>query len=80
MTKDGYKLYQNSLLGYTFISKGKRGEIIKGVLFEEIFESTYNLALVDYDPETKQWSDEIDRKSTRLNSSHSTLSRMPSSA
>jgi hypothetical protein len=59
MKKEGYKLYASSSLSYTFVSKGKRGEILKGVFFEEVFENIYNLALVDYDPETKQWSDEV---------------------
>ena len=42
--------------------------IVRGAVFESIV------------PEAKNMTDEEDRKSTRLNSSHVTRSRMPSSA
>ena len=46
----------------------------------------YNMVLISLEPEGDVFTDHIwprvpsDRKSTRLNSSHGTLSRMPSSA
>ena len=41
-------------------------------------EWEYIIPFEDYDPTYRDW--ETDRKSTRLNSSHSAKSRMPSSA
>ena len=35
---------------------------------------------LDHEKEKRQWQSQSDRKSTRLNSSHIPLSRMPSSA
>ena len=44
----------------------------------EIIPDTYQPQLVEGNPTYRDW--ETDRKSTRLNSSHITRSRMPSSA
>ena len=44
----------------------------------KIKEYLHIIKRYDYDPPYRDW--ETDRKSTRLNSSHRSLSRMPSSA
>ena len=50
-------------------------------LKEEFIENQNLLALVDWiSPEYENNKEVVDRKSTRLNSSHSRASRMPSSA
>ncbi len=59
MKKEGYTLIQPNPNLFTFVSVGKKGEILKGVFFEDIGDDVYNLALVDYDPISKQWSDEV---------------------
>lgn len=58
MKKESYTLFANSESTYNFVSTGKKGEILKGVYFEEIETNLYNLVLLDYDLETKTWSDE----------------------
>jgi len=58
MKKESYTLLANSANTYNFVSVGKRGEILKGVYFEEIGINLYNLVLLDYDYESKMWSDE----------------------
>ena len=51
-----------------------RDEELKILLAKETYQEIYNIAMGTY----RDW--ETDRKSTRLNSSHSAKSRMPSSA
>ena len=51
--------------------------VITGCITLEWLTLWRDLAL---EKEEKEWADRIDRKSTRLNSSHLKLSRMPSSA
>lgn len=58
MKKESYTLFANSESTYNFVSIGKKGEILKGVYFEEIETNLYNLVLLDYDLESKTWSDE----------------------
>ena len=47
---------------------------------KELFPDAVTEGKIDYDVLRTLLGDEIDRKSTRLNSSHPTTSRMPSSA
>jgi hypothetical protein len=58
MKKESYTLFANSENTYNFVSVGSKGEILKGVYFEEIDTNLYNLVLLDYDTESKTWSDE----------------------
>lgn len=58
MKKESYTLFANSENTYNFVSVGAKGEILKGVYFEEIDTNLYNLVLLDYDPIAKTWSDE----------------------
>ena len=54
-----------------------------GLAYDVNFKATNNLSktsLFYFDEDKNNWDFVSDRKSTRLNSSHSTLSRMPSSA
>ena len=67
MQEERYKVETSfDLKTFEFTSEGSKGKIEKVVVYSEInLKEVYNLA---------------DRKSTRLNSSHITPSRMPSSA
>ena len=48
-----------SNLMYVFLSIGKQGTIPKIVMYEEIDDNFYNVAFGDYDPITKEISDEV---------------------
>lgn len=57
MNKKAYHLYSPVENFYIFTSQGKNGDIQKAIAFQEIEMGLYNLALVDYHPETQSWSD-----------------------
>lgn len=48
MNKNGYSFINNTDLSFSFVSKGKQGEILKVVVFQEIGENIFNIALLDY--------------------------------
>ena len=57
MDKEGYILAQPSPYLFTFVSKGRMGQLTKAVVFQEISEKLFNLVLLDRDEENKTWSD-----------------------
>jgi hypothetical protein len=57
MNKEGYTIFSQEPNLYSFVSSGKNGEIVKAVAFVELLPNTFNLALLDYDADTKSWSD-----------------------
>jgi hypothetical protein len=57
MNKEGYTLAQPSPYLFTFVSKGKMGQLTKAVVFQEINEKLFNLVLLDRDEENNTWSD-----------------------
>jgi hypothetical protein len=57
MEKEGYPITLAESNFYTFISTGKKGEILKGIYFQEMETPYYNLVLLDFDFETQKWSD-----------------------
>ena len=62
----------------TIIYKTGRKEVINKAVFTMIAEGDWRAIIITDKPSYRDW--ETDRKSTRLNSSHITRSRMPSSA
>ena len=63
--------------------KDTKGKVLKGVVVSNKMKDTVVVRIERYEkhPRYKKYRDwETDRKSTRLNSSHSGESRMPSSA
>ena len=59
MKKEGYTLFTQTSYLYTFVSVGKKGDILKGIFFDEITTGTFNLALVDYNTKEKTWTDAV---------------------
>lgn len=57
MDKASYPLYSPFANFYTFTSIGKNGFVQKAVVFQEVENGIFNLALVDYEPTTQLWSD-----------------------
>lgn len=57
MNKDTYTLFSPDENIYYFESKGVNGNIIKAVIFNEYEKNIYNMALLDYNIETNQFSD-----------------------
>lgn len=58
MNKATYNINSPNDTIFTFISKGRNGEINKAVLFQNIEEDLFNLVLLDYDVLNETWSDE----------------------
>lgn len=57
MRKEGYPLTIIEPNLFTFTSQGKKGTILKALVFEEVDLNEYNLALIDYIEDTESWSD-----------------------
>lgn len=57
MNQDSYPITVQEKIRYTFISEGINGYIIKAVIFQEMGEGIYNLALLDYIPNENKWDD-----------------------
>lgn len=59
MDKKGYDFLVEEDFYYTFVSSGKKGDIAKIVVFQEMTQGNYNLVLADYDFEKDAFSDTI---------------------
>ncbi|MEY5049450.1 MAG: hypothetical protein RLZZ175_2809 [Bacteroidota bacterium] len=59
MNKNGYSFINNTDLSFSFVSKGKQGEILKVVVFQEIGENIFNIALLDYLADENKYSDMV---------------------
>ncbi len=59
MNKEGYLLLHTSEFSRSFVSNGKNGAILKAVVFQEIAEHLYNVALMDYLIEVDSFSDNV---------------------
>lgn len=57
MQKTPYEISLNAEFSYTFISEGISGKVLKAVVFQEVDDFSYNLALLDYDNVLNTWSD-----------------------
>lgn len=57
MNKDTYTLFSPENNIYYFESKGVNGNIVKAVVFSEYEENIFNMALLDYDFQTEEFSD-----------------------
>ncbi len=57
MNKEGYSITILDNETFTFYSKGKNGNILKAVIFQEIYPNIYNVALLDYNSTSNSWSD-----------------------
>ena len=79
--------FQDAMLGVKTLTKWNREAIVYDYEIVQDFTEIFSKIMIgefkgfnkkDYDTPYRDW--ETDRKSTRLNSSHITRSRMPSSA
>jgi hypothetical protein len=57
MNKDTYTLFSPEENIYYFESKSVNGSIIKAVMFSEFETRVFNMALLDYDPQSDKFSD-----------------------
>src|SRR6185369_9554200 len=76
MKKETYEiLHIESPDSYYFVSEGKR-EIIKVVTFEEFAPNSYNLALGDYDVDTKEVDYRVKSKNGDIDKIYATVAKI----